>query len=231
MPKQLPGGSTPRRPRWRRRAAARPEELLDAALEVFAERGFARARLEDVGLRAGVTKGTVYLYFDSKEALFRELVRTKVASSIAAGEQFVRDFQGPTPELLVGFIHRYWEVMMRPANARLARVLLSELGNFPDLTRFYLKEVGRVRGVIATIIERGIARGEFRPISPALASRALQILCVHLAQQQSFPRSHEAAPLEDAEVLGSIVDLYLHGVLARPTKTPDVRTSVTHRPR
>lgn len=206
-------------PKWRRRAAARPEELLDAALEVFAEQGFARARLEDVGRRAGVTKGTVYLYFDSKEALFRELVRTKVESAIAAGEQFVREFQGPTRELLVGFIQRYWAVMMRPANARLARLLLSELGNFPDLARFYLKEVVRVRGVITAIIERGVSRGEFRSVSPTVAARSLQVLCVHLAQHQCFFRSHDEAPLDDAEVLGGIIDLYLHGVLtesARP---------------
>jgi len=202
------------RPKWQRRAAARPEELLNAALDVFAEQGFARARLDDVARRAGVTKGTVYLYFDSKESLFRELVRTKVGSSIAAGEEFVRKFGGPTPELLVGFIRRYWEVMMRPANARLARVLLSELGSFPDLARFYLKEVQRVRSVIATIIERGVGRGEFRSVSSVFAARALQVLCVHLAQQQSFYHADDKTGFDDAEVIAGIIDLYLHGVLA-----------------
>ena len=211
-------GARAKQPRWRRRAASRTEELLEAALEVFADQGFARARLEDVAKRAGVTKGTVYLYFDSKEALFRELVRTKIATSIAAGEQFVREYQGPTRELLVGFMHRYWSVMMRPANARLARLLLSELGNFPDLARFYHKEVVRVRGVIATIIERGVSRGEFRPVSPALAARALQALCVHLTQQQSFFRAPGEASADDAEALAGMVDLYLHGVLGGPVE-------------
>lgn len=218
MPKNGRARTRQKRPKWQRRAAARPEELLDAALEVFADQGFARARLHDVARRAGVTKGTVYLYFDSKESLFRELVRTKVASSIAAGELFVRAFEGPTHELLVGFIRRYWDVMMRPANARLARLLISELGNFPDLARFYLKEVVRVRAVIAAIIERGIARGEFRSVSPTIAARSLQVLCVHLAQHQCFFRSHDEAPLDDAEVLTGIIDLYLHGVLGEPTR-------------
>ena len=145
---------------------------------------------------------------------FRELVRKKVATSIEAGEQFVREYQGSTHELLVGFIQRYWSVMMRPANARLARILFAELGNFPDLARFYLKEVSRVRDVIATIIERGLSRGEFRPVSPALAARALQVLCVHLAQQQAFFSPRGNAPLDSADVLAGIIDLYLHGVLA-----------------
>lgn len=203
-----------RKPRWERRADARPAELLDAALHVFAEQGFARARLEDVARRAGVSKGAVYLYFKSKEALFREMVRAKVGSTVTAGEHFVHDFQGPTRELLVGFMHRYWALMLKPENARLVRVVLSELRNFPKLTQFYLDEVVlRVRRVITAIIERGIARGEFRAVSPVLAARALQVLCVHLAQFQHYLNSGDD-PLTDEQVIAGIVDLYLHGVLS-----------------
>src|SRR5262245_18024524 len=97
-----------REPRWRRRAGARPDEIIEAALAAFAEQGFARSRLDDVARRAGVTKGTLYLYFDSKEALFREVVKAKVGASIAMGERFVREFQGSPRELLEAFIQRYW---------------------------------------------------------------------------------------------------------------------------
>lgn len=206
------------RPRWRRRADARPGEILDAALATFAERGFARARLDDVARRAGVTKGTLYLYFDSKEALFREVVRANVGQSVTRGEQFARDFQGSARELLCAFIARYWASLLEPANAQLARLALTELGNYPDLLRFYLDEVAdRALRLIASIIEQGIARGEFRAIEPVFAARALQTLCLHLARAQRYPQPKTGSQLSDEKVVAGIIDLYLNGLLAERT--------------
>jgi AcrR family transcriptional regulator len=203
------------RPRWRRRAAARPDELLSAALEVFGERGFAGTRLEDVAQRAGVTKGTIYLYFDSKEALFREMVRAGVGASVTEGERYVREFQGPTAELLATFIRRFWQAMREPANARLARLASSELGSFPDLVRAYMDEVVlRTRRSISAIVERGVARGEFRAVSPVLAGRMIQALCAHVARAQAFIGAFDSDKATDEQVVDAIVDLIMHGVLA-----------------
>src|SRR5690242_10352198 len=97
-----PARPAPRRarPRWRRRKDARPEEIVAAALEVFGERGFAAARLEEVARRAGVTKGTVYLYFDGKEALFKAVVRQTIVPAIAQGEALASSFAGSARALL-----------------------------------------------------------------------------------------------------------------------------------
>ena len=92
-----PGSLDSPSPRWQRRPEARPEEILDAALTVFGESGFARAKIEDVARLAGVSKGTVYLYFDSKEALFREMVRAKVVASLAEGEKLRAHLRGLRP--------------------------------------------------------------------------------------------------------------------------------------
>ena len=100
--------------RWQRRPEARPEEILDAALTVFGESGFARAKIDDVARLAGVSKGTVYLYFDSKESLFREMVRAKVVASLAEAEAFVRTYEGSARGLLVEVIRR----MYTPGAAR-----------------------------------------------------------------------------------------------------------------
>jgi AcrR family transcriptional regulator len=207
------------KPRWRRRADARPGEIVDAALQVFAEQGFARARLEDVARRAGVTKGTIYLYFDSKEALFRAVVRAKVGSSVTMGEQFVASFRDSAVELLGAFIRRYWSSLRDPATARLVRLTFAELGNFPDLFRFYLDEVvDRVHRLIKTIIERGVAAGEFRAVDPDFAARALQALCVHLAQAQRQRHAGAGQPPADDRIVAGIIDLYLNG-LAAPRET------------
>src|SRR5262252_7777997 len=81
--------------RWRRSKDARPQEILEAALEVFAEKGFASARMDDIAAKAGVSKGTIYLYFESKEAVFRALVREMLVPRLAEAAGMLRDYQGP----------------------------------------------------------------------------------------------------------------------------------------
>src|ERR1700675_1629960 len=86
--------------RWTRRKQARPSEILDAALKVFAEKGYAGARMDDIAKRAGVTKGTIYLYFENKEAVFKTLVRDTIGATLAGVTANTRDFQGSAKDLL-----------------------------------------------------------------------------------------------------------------------------------
>jgi AcrR family transcriptional regulator len=204
-------------PRWQRRPESRPEEILEAALHVFGEQGFARTRLEEVAKRAGVSKGTLYLYFKSKEDLFREMARACVSASVAQEEEFVRTFEGSTKDLLEQFIRRYWAKMNEPANLRLVRVVQLELTNFPELARFFFQEViRRMRSLIQSIIELGIERGEFRPVNPGFAARALQTLCAQLAQSQHHFRAYDLHPMSHDELQWGIIDLFLNGVLQQP---------------
>lgn len=207
----------PRRPRWQRRPDARPEEILEAALAVFGELGFARTRLEEVARRAGVSKGTLYLYFDSKDSLFRAMVQAKIDRTIAAAEELARTWEGSTEELLRHFIQRYWEAMNKTQHCQMARLVTSELNNFPELARFYYRSVIlRVRQLIESILRRGAERGEFRTVDTVAAARALQSMCVHLAQMLAYFHQYDPAPTSPDEMLRGITDLYLHGVLARP---------------
>jgi TetR/AcrR family transcriptional regulator len=152
-------------PRRARRKEARPGELIEAALDVFAERGFSGARLEDIAQRAGVTKGTVYLYFTSKEELFEAAVRQTLVTSIAHGLATVREFQGPTPELLRIVLTHWWHGVVRTKAAALGKIMCAEALNFPQLAQFYYDNVIEPgRRLQSRIIERGIARGEFRPV-------------------------------------------------------------------
>ena len=133
--------TSPPAPRWQRRPEARPEEILDAALEVFGEQGYARARLEEVAQRAGVSKGTVYLYFDSKETLFREMVRAKAVAALRQGEAFAAAFQGSHRDLLVAFLERMYQLLREHKLSRISRLVQSELVGFPELAHFYTQEV------------------------------------------------------------------------------------------
>jgi AcrR family transcriptional regulator len=211
----------PRSPRWHRRPTQRPEEILEAALELFGELGFARTKLEDVARRAGVSKGTVYLYFDSKETLFREMVRTRIVSTVAESEAQIREHQGDNRELLERLARRLWRVVRDPDTARIIRVVHSELGHFPELARFYFDEVIlRARRVMETVIQRGMEAGEFRRVDVQWAARALPLLMVHSAQFQCFLGAYEASVLSDDRVFAGILDLFLNGTLARPEAPP-----------
>ena len=147
--------------RWERRKEARPAEIVAAALQLFSDRGFAATRLEDVATVAGVSKGTVYLYFESKEQLFEAVVREAVAPNIARAEALVDGFEGPTPDLLRALFAFVAEVLETPITA-VMKLIVSEAGNFPQLARMYADLVlRRAFALLRRILERGIARGEF----------------------------------------------------------------------
>src|SRR5215510_5730381 len=129
--------TNPPTPRWQRRPEARPEEILDAAIDVFGEQGFARTRLEEVARRAGVSKGTLYLYFDSKETLFREMVRAKAVAALREGEAFVESYTGSNRDLLVEFLKRKYKLLREQSLSRISRLVQSELPGFPELAHFY----------------------------------------------------------------------------------------------
>jgi AcrR family transcriptional regulator len=151
------------RPR-RRRKEDRPAQLIEAAIEVFAEKGFAAARLEDVARLAGVGKGTAYLYFPTKEALFKAAIQDVVVTRIAMGEREIEDWQGPTEELLRQVL-AHWMHVIRSRRGGLLKLIVAEAKNFPDLAQWYQAEVAeRGHRLLVAVLRRGVERGEFRPL-------------------------------------------------------------------
>jgi AcrR family transcriptional regulator len=152
-------------PRWERRKDARPGELAAAALDLFIEKGFSATRLDDVAKRAGVSKGTLYLYFDSKEELFKTVIQEGILSRIAEYEVFMRAYEGSSPDLLRDLVNTWWSQIGATKLGGITKLMMSESGNFPELAKFYHDEViTRGMGLFVYVIERGVARGEFRPI-------------------------------------------------------------------
>ena len=161
--------------RWRRRKDARPQEILEAALSVFAEKGFAAARMEQIAARAGVSKGTIYLYFDSKEAVFRALVHEMLGTQIARFADFARGSPGPVAPVLAGILRGIGEFMATSNRVVLPKMVIAEAGNFPDLARIYREEViEKGLGLFAGLLKKGMASGEFRTLPIPHAVR----LCV-----------------------------------------------------
>ena len=160
--------------KWRRRKESRPTEIIDAALDLFVANGFSATRLDDVAHKAGVCKGTVYLYFESKEALFREVVKQIIIPEVEKAEQAAAKFVGPQRELLKRLIVNWWEVVGKTRLAGIPKLMVSEAANFPELAEFYLDNVVcRARNLVTRGISDGIANGEFKPCDPVATSRLL----------------------------------------------------------
>ncbi|MDQ7249378.1 TetR/AcrR family transcriptional regulator [Dongia sedimenti] len=161
-----PERKAPRGPRWRRRAEARPAEILDAALTVFSAHGFAAAKLDDVAKEAGVSKGTLYLYFESKEALFEAMALELMRVPVLAQLDSIAKAETATDALrqLIQFMTR---MLDDPRRSALPKLIIAESAGFPELARIWLKTVIQpVRKRLAALIEAGIASGEFRAVDP-----------------------------------------------------------------
>lgn len=151
--------------RWARRKDARPGELLEAALDLFVDRGFAATRLEDVARNAGVSKGTLYLYYANKEELLKAVVRANLIPLIDAFAGEIRDSGAPCAEQLRLFFDKWWETVGATRYAGIAKLVVAESGNFPELARFFQEEVILpVMAVLGSIVRRGIALREFREV-------------------------------------------------------------------
>ncbi len=204
-------------PRWRRLPSERPRQILDAALEVFGRRGLAAARLEDIARTAGVSKGTIYLYFPNKEALFCEMIREIPARHIETVEGMIADGVSASEQLRQYFRHS-WDYMRTPTFETLYRLILSELHHFPALHQRFIEEVPmRSMRVISDIVRRGIASGEFRELDPLAAGRMIHsVLFTHgvwSGKRAKIPFMHD---LSDNQVLDQLVDFCLHAISRNP---------------
>ncbi len=203
----------PRSPRWRRRKDARPEEIVAAALDVFVERGFAATKLADVARRAGVTKGTIYLYFENKEALFKAVVRETIVPVIAKGEALVQAFTGSARDLFEKLVRDYWRLVGETNLAGVPKLIIAEAGNFPELARFYYQEVA-VRGqrLMASVLERGIKAGEFRRVDLPVASKLAMAPLMHAVIARRAFASCMPEGFDVRSYLDTHIELYLHGI-------------------
>jgi AcrR family transcriptional regulator len=202
-----------------RRKETRPQELLDAALELFVEKGFAATRSEEVARRAGVSKGTLYLYYPSKEELFKAVVRQSLSHIIAEGLELAESFEGSTSDLLVKLMKTWWQRVGNTPAAGIHKVVLAEVRNFPELAQFYADEViVPAHRLFEGVVQRGIDRGEFRAVDTGAVAHALLAPMIFLMLHR---HSFGACPVQGADVdpkatLMAHADLMLHGLMRHP---------------
>ncbi|MFN7370182.1 MAG: TetR/AcrR family transcriptional regulator, partial [Burkholderiales bacterium] len=202
-------------PRWTRRKEARPEELLDAALSLFVERGFVATRAEDVAARAEVSKGTVYFYYANKEELFKAVVRSTLVSIIQEGQALVKDYQGSSSDLLRMLMLTWWDRVGTTKASGLCKLVMAEAGNFPELARFYYEEViAPAHALFHAVLQRGIDRQEFRTIDLAMTTHTLMApVLLTMMWQHSFAHCCQEPMPDPRAQIEYGVGLLLKGLL------------------
>ncbi|RKZ46910.1 MAG: TetR/AcrR family transcriptional regulator [Gammaproteobacteria bacterium] len=197
-----------------RRKDDRPKEILTAALEEFSMNGFAGTRMDDVARRAGISKGTVYLYFKSKEELFTEVVRDRILPHIEQLENMNEQSEGSAKDVLHNQLKTIYQELLSTDARFIPKLIISEGSRFPELARFYFEEIiTRIHKVTRAVIERGVASGEFRP--SALTWEQQAILGPALSAVIWKTVFDQFAPLELDAYLETHIDLLLHGLLIK----------------
>lgn len=201
--------------KWRRRSDARPGELTAAAFALFAEQGFAATRLEDVAARAGVSKATIYRYFENKDALFEAVIKDAIAPRFTEAETLVEAFQGTSADLLRTFFKVARGALGGPLPA-LLKMIVSESGTFPQLARLWADlGVSRMMGLMRRIVQRGIDRGEFREVDLEVIAPLVAAPVFLLGiWKQTFAQT--SLQLDPDRVLDQHVDLLLRGLSRNP---------------
>lgn len=216
MAKTFPDTAKP--PRRQRRKEARPSEIIEAAIEIFAERGFGAARLEDVARRAGVAKGTVFVYFPTKDDLFRAVARTVLTSHLERLHSAAADLDRPMAELVPMLLAQAAAVIGEGRLPAMMRLLVAESRQFPDLARVWHDEVvSKVLGMLTLAIERAQARGEIKPGNARLY--AFSIMGPMLASALFREVFRDTAPLPDlCELAEQHARTILDGLLLSETR-------------
>lgn len=202
-----------------RRKEARPAELLAAALELFVERGYAATKLDEVAAKAGVSKGTLYLYFDSKEALFKAVIQQGILPVLDQGDEMLEQHQGDAGSLLQMMLLHWWELVGATELAGIPKLMISEAGNFPEVGQYYYENViVRGRGLLRKVLERGIATGEFRTVN---IEATIDVIMAPQLMQTIWRYSLGACACgqQDSQVyLNTHLDLLLNGLTTEGTR-------------
>jgi len=210
-----------------RRKSARPHELLEAALSLFVEKGFAATRAEEVAQRAGVSKGTLYLYYPSKEELLKAVIAHYLSARIAETAEEVRRIDGLMAPVLREMLVAWWQQVYASPASGTFKLIISEVRNFPDIAEFYVREVIEPgHQLVGFILQRGIASGEFRDVDVESAVHSLLLPMVMLCTHKHALGACTQHSIDAPKFIADHVDLVVRGLLSEPPAA-DATTSRT----
>lgn len=147
---------------WQRKKEIRPQEILAAALKLFVEQGYSATKVAEVARQAGVQPGTIYVYFENKEALFKAVIHASMSPVLSYSNDFLNNYKGTPERLLYELTHQWWNLMESEACAGIPKLITAEANNFPQLTQFYIDQVlTHAKHIVERVLQYGIDRDAF----------------------------------------------------------------------
>ena len=204
-----------------RRKQDRPGELLEAALDLFVEKGFAATRSEEVALRAGVSKGTLFLYFPSKDELFKAVVMENVARHVAEGITEAANYEGTSGNLLQWLMLEWWRRYGATKASGISKLMMSEAHNFPELAQFFQTQVIQpAESLVRFVLQRGLDSGEFRAIDvdDAVHSVMAPLIFLVMWKHSMGSCSGTQPPLDPEKFITNHADLLVRGMAQGTTQ-------------
>jgi TetR/AcrR family transcriptional regulator len=222
--------STDTTTRRERRKEARPGELVAAAFDLFVEKGFAATRSEEVAAKAGVSKGTLFLYFPTKEDLFKAVVMEKAAAPVREGMREMDDYAGSSASLVHFMMAQWWARFGDTKASGITKLMMSEAANFPELAQFYQAQVVvPARRLICAVIQRGIDSGEFRKVDTnyAMFSILAPLLFLVMWKHSMGSMCTPDLVIDPQVYLRTQADIVVEGLLKHPPQAENTFTQAT----
>src|SRR5512136_2542717 len=206
-------------PRWRRRPEERPQQILEAAFRVFGAHGLHQATLDDVAREAGITKGTIYLYFPSKAALFSAMLKARVNDFMPAVETPRGGGASTIRDRLATLGRHLYRFFRSPAYLAIYRTMVSVAPDFPEAAALLYRDgILPANRRLAEVIRRGILAGECRPVDPLVAARGFAGMFQVFAVSQELLGGKRIYPLAETKVIRTLTDIFCNGLRARPRR-------------
>jgi TetR/AcrR family transcriptional regulator len=215
MTSSTSSSSSPSKPKRERRKEARPAELLAAALDLFVEKGYAATKVEEVAKMAGVSKGTLFLYYASKEELFKAVVRENISQRFDALAQLWDNFKGSSTDMLRIGLRAWWERIGSTKASGIPKLMISEESNFPELAAFYSNEVVQpIHVLLEKVLQKGVDQGEFRPIDIQQATFTILAPMLYLVIRKHSPITYALnnKSIDPDAFIEAQIDNILHGL-------------------
>ncbi|WP_374335351.1 TetR/AcrR family transcriptional regulator [Leeia sp.] len=208
--------------RWLRRKEARPGEIMDAALAVFIEKGYAGTKMEDIARQAGVTKGTPYLYFQNKEELFREIIKSAIQPRLDEVQSYIDASADHSLQQQLQNIADHWrQTVLETPRSGILKLMMAEAGNFPDVAAYYDTHViQRFHQQLIHLLETGMARDEIRRLDPVYAAHIIIAPMLYsVMHKHCFAQQNQQTRLDSQLLFQQALDILFNGLRATDIQT------------
>ena len=203
-------------PRWKRRKDVRPQEIVQSALQLFVQQGYSATKVEQVARLAGVTPGTLYVYFENKEALLKAVVDSAMGPVFASATRQLHNFQGSASEMVTELIWQWWSNVGEGSFSGIPKLIIAEAQNYPEMAKVYVTEVQeKGRASAKQILDYGVQKGEFAIDNTEVMARLILSPMQFMSIYNHSLSDYDPNPIHMETFLDHLITWVLKGIVKK----------------